>query len=428
MQNAEKFCIYAKKIVSLHTFYVRMENYVALITIVAIGCGIIDLLTDKWPAMQRQLFPILLGVLYFLLIIPYYYGPDIWTYVPHYEIMTCPDYTWQLGMDNQFELGYSLFCCYANEIGLSYWGMTCVIKTIYFLSICLLLRQLPKRKIFAVACIVMMDSNMILHETRQCLAVSFFIFMILLMQNKRYFLACLCAVLTVFMHKSGFVPVALTLAGSVLYQTRQYARVYSFLIIGLMIWMILPIRQLSMMLLEALPALPDTYMESAEHHFLLGRQFQVIAIVYLAVLLAFNIYISYDRKSRYSWIALAVLAGMAIVVVFYPYYFLLSRLRSYFLPFVVGYIVILLNEPQRSQTVPHIAFIKQALMVLVLAFYMHYAISLELGSRSLHSPVFRASTVFDLRHLSPKQVRDRQMKIAENYWIQDYMQSENNKL
>ena len=405
-----------------------MENYAALITIVAIGCGIIDLLTDKWQAMQRQLFPILMGVLYFLLIIPYYYGPDIWTYVPHYEIMTSPSEIWGLGMNNQFELGYSMFCCYANKIGLSYWGMTCVIKTIYFVAIWFLLRRLPKRKIFALACIVMMDTNMILHETRQCLAISFFIFMILLMQDRRYFFACLCAILTIFMHKSGFIPVALTLAGSVLYKTRQHARVYSFLIIGLMIWMALPIRHLSAMILETMPALPETYMESLEHHLLLGKQFQMVVIVYLAVLLAFNIFISYDRKSRYSWISLVVLAGMAIVVAFYPYYFLLSRLRSYFLPFVIVYIVILLSDPERSKIVPHSAFVKQALMVLVLAFYTHYAISTELGSRTLHSPVFRASTVFDLRHLSSKQIRDRQLKIADKYWTQDYMQDENNKL
>ena len=57
---------------------------------VAIGFGVLDLLTDRWPTLQKQIFPFVTLLAYFLLVIRYYYGPDIWTYVPHYEKIPTP--------------------------------------------------------------------------------------------------------------------------------------------------------------------------------------------------------------------------------------------------------------------------------------------------------------------------------------------------
>lgn len=404
-----------------------MENYAAFIMLIAVGCGLIDMLTDRWPAVQRQLFPVLTLVLYTLYICTYYYGPDIWTYVPYYEDIKPPKDIWAMGDNNQFEIGYSMFCSFMHSIGLSYWWMTWVIKTLYFTAVWLLLRRLPKRQIFALSCIVLADTNLVLHETRQCLAVSFFIFMVLLMQQRRYLWALVCAVLTVAMHKSGFIPVALTVVGVAFYHKRQYASVYTLLAMVLLALVALPVQRISASMLDVLP-LPDSYIESLSHHLLLGRQFQTIAIIYLSLLLAFSLYLSYDRKSRYTWIAFTAMAGMIVIVLLYPYYFLLIRMRSYFVPFIVFYLVKVLSNEQLSKAVHYSTMIKQALMVLVLVYYIHYTLGIERGSRQLHSPVFRACTVLELRHAEEWQIRNRQMGIAYKYWTQDYMQAENNKL
>lgn len=405
-----------------------MENYTALIILVAIALGILDLLTDRWQKLQQQLFPLALLVLYSLFIILYYYGPDIWTYVPYYEKICTPlQLMANPKQSAQFEFGYGMFCSLFHLTGLSYWWLTVAIKTLYFLALWLLLRQLPKRQIFALSCIVMTDVNLIMHETRQCLAVSFFILMVLLMQNRKYLWAVLCAVVAVSVHKSGFMPVGLTLMGVLLYRTRQYSAIYMLLILALMALIALPVQRISASILAFLP-LPSDYIISLKHHLQLGRQFQTIAIIYLALLLAFNLYLSYDRKSRYSWIAFTVLAGMGIVVLLYPYYFLLVRMRSYFVPFIVFYLVKVMSDEQRSMAIPYSSLIKQTLMVLILVYYTHLALSLERGARTLRAPVYRACTVFELRNASQKQIRDRQLNIAHKYWTQDYMKKENNKL
>ena len=424
MQKQEKFCIYAKKVVPLRTFYVyaslRMENYAITIMLTAICFGFLDLLTDRWPAVQRQLFPIVTFVLYFLCVIAYFYGPDILTYVPHYETIGSLSEVWY-EKDNKFELGYSLFCSGLHGLGLSYWWMTCVIKTLYFTAIWLLLRQLPKRQIFALSCVVLTDINLIMHETRQCLAVSFFIFMILLLQYRRYLWAVLCAVVAVSMHKSGFMPVGLTICSIVIYRTRQYSVIYTLLTIVLLVLITLPVQRISITLVEGLP-FPEDYISSLAHHLSVGLQFQTVAIIYLAILMAFSLYLSYDSTRRYTWIAFMALAGMAVVVLLYPYYFLLIRIRSYFVPFIVYYLVLVLSDDQRTQAVPYGQMIKQALMLIVLFFYIHVAVSQERGARLLHSPVFRASTVLELRKVDSRQVRNRQMKRAYKYWKEDYMQ------
>jgi len=397
-----------------------MENYAIIIMLTAIGFGFMDLLTDRWPVLQRQLFPMVTFVLYFLCIIAYFYGPDIVTYVPYYETIGSLSDVWN-AQDNGFEMGYSLFCSGLQSLGLSYWWMTWVIKTLYFAAIVLLLRQLPRRQIFALSCVVMTDINLIMHETRQCLAVTFFIFMIMLLQHRRYVWAVLCAVVTVSMHKSGFMPVGLTLCGICMYRTRQYSAAYTLLTIVFLILVALPVQRISAPLMAGLP-LPEDYISSLAHHLSVGLQFQTVAVIYLAILMVFSLYLSYDSTRRYTWMAFMALAGMAVIVLLYPYYFLLVRIRSYFVPFIVYYLVLVLSDAQRTRAVPYGQMIKQALMLLVLFFYIHVAVSQERGARLLHSPVYRASTVFELKNASSQQIRNRQMQVAYEYWQKDYMQ------
>lgn len=404
-----------------------MENYVAFIVMVAIGFGVLDLLTDRWPTLQKQIFPFVTLLAYFLLVIRYYYGPDIWTYVPHYEKIPTPAFLWVHPEMATFEWGYNMFCSLLHVIGVSYWGMTAVVTTLYFLAILLLLRKLPKRQIFALGVIIMVDCHMIINENRECLAVGFFIFMVLLLQNRKYILAVILGLCTILTHKSGFLPVSLLLISAVLYNYRQNAGIYTLLIALLTVMILLPVQRISTSFIHFIP-LPEGYIKSIEHHLLLGRQIQIIGLIYLAILFAINMFLLYGKKTRYTWLTLSALVGLVCVVFLYQYFFLLNRIRSYFAPFVVYYVIMLLSNQQLSRLVPYSGFIKQSLMVLIMVYYSHIVVSQIRDGRQLHAPMARACTIFELRHATQKQIRDRQMQYAYIYWTQDYMKKENNKL
>ena len=406
-----------------------MENYTALIVLMAIAVGFLDLLTDHWQKLQRQLFPLTFLVLYSLFVIMYYYGPDIWTYVPYYEGICSPAYL--IAHPNlcyPFEFGYGMFCSLFHLTGLSYYWLTVMIKTLYFVAIWLLLRQLPKRQMFALACIILIDRDLITHENRECLAVTSFVFMVLLLQNRKYFWAIVCGAITIMMHKTGFAPVGIMLLGIFFYNHKQDGSAYVVLIGILMLLVILPVQRISEPMLQFLP-LPQVYIHALSHHLLLGRRFQLVVLIYLGVLLLLNVYITANtEKMRYTWLTYIVLTGMAVVVVLYPYYFLLARIRSYFVPIVTYYLVLLLSDEKRSKAIPYSSMMKQAFMMLILVYYIHFAINLERFTRQLHAPIAKGCTVFQLRNTSSEQIRRRQMRIAEQYWSQDYMKEKNNRL
>ena len=393
--------------------------------IVAIAFAVVDLLSTRYLRMQRQIYHICLITLYVLFLIRYYYGPDIYAYVPHYEniphpLKLTPD-------DMMFETGYEYFCSVLHWAGLSYWGMTAIITTLYFASLACLIHSLKSHQTFALSCIILLDYNLICAENRQCLAVSMFIFMVLLLQKRKYILSLALAIAIVLTHKSGFMPVGLTVLGLILYDHRQNDTAYNLLIFVLMIVLLIPVSQIASPVLARLP-LPSSYIKSLEHHLLLGRQFQVIALIYLSVLVLISVHTTRRQHNRFTWLAIETLAGMVIVVALYQYFFLVNRMRSYFLPFIVCYIIHLTCDRELSFSVPYGKMARQAVAVLLLLYFTHSTIGYINGAKRLHAPIAKASTVFELRKHTSADIRARQMKIALQYWKEDYMKENNNKL
>lgn len=404
-----------------------MENYLAFIMGVALAGILLDGFISRYPNMQRQLYKLFFAVLYFLFVIRYYYGPDIWTYVPHYEEIASPATLWHHPDEMSFEWGYEMFCSVLHSWGVSYWGMTAIITTLFFAALACVFHSLPKYRMFALASVVLMDYNLIFAENRQCLAVSFFLFMVLCLQKKQYWLALPLSVLTVLCHKSGFLPVGLTLMGVLLYRMRQSALVYHILIGVLMVMMLIPVSRVAMPVLSLLP-LPASYIESVSHHMQLGRQFQIIALIYLAIMILISMYNNTKQRRSYTWIGIEVLIAMAIIVALYQYFFLLNRIRSYYTPLILFYLIRLATDERRESSFPYAALIRQSVVVLFFLYCTHGMIGYIRGAQQLHAPIARASTLFDLRNQSPKKIRDKQMKIALQYWNEDYMKGNQNKL
>lgn len=387
---------------------------------------LLDSLASNYPNLQRQLYKIFFAVVYFLFVIRYYYGPDIWTYVPHYEKIASPMTLWRHPESASFEWGYDMFCSLLHAAGLTYWGMTAVVTTLYFAALASVFHSLPQYRMFALAGVILMDYNLIYAENRQCLAVSFFLFMVLCLQYRRYWIALLLAILTILCHKSGFMPVGLTLMGVLLYRQRQSALVYHILIGVLMVMMLIPVTRVATPLLTMLP-LPESYIHSVEHHLQLGRQIQIIALIYLAVLILISMHNTQQRRS-YTWIGIEVLVGMAIIVALYQYFFLLNRIRSYYTPLILFYLIYMATEKPQERSFPYASLLRQSAAVLFFLYCTHGTVGYIRGASQLHAPIARASTLFDLRQQSPKQIRDKQMKIALRYWKEDYMKSNQNKL
>ena len=399
-----------------------MENYVAFIMGIALLGMVVDLLCKDYPKLQRQIYPIFFVAIYFLVVIRYYYGPDIWIYVHHYEEIELPPYDWK----TVFELGYEHFCYWLHKLGVSYWGMTAIITTLYFAALAFLFHGLPNFRLFAFSSVFLLDYNLVFAENRQCLAVAFFIFMVLCLQKKHYLFGLIFGAIAVTMHRSGFLPVGLTLLALTLYSQRQSAMTYNVLILILLFMMAIPVASIVNPLLPMLP-FPSPIVASIKHHMLLGRQFQIVAFIYLLVLVWMSIYTS-KKRTTYGWIAIEVLIGLVIIVTTYQYYFLLNRLRSYFLPFILFYLTSVSVKSIEEQTFRYAALIRQGAAVLLILFGMHSTFKYIQGARKLHAPIARACTLFDLRHASPEQIRDRQMNIALKYWREDYMKNENNRL
>ena len=398
----------------------------AFIMGIALLSMVVDLLCSAYPNMQRQVYRIFFCLVYVLFLIRYYYGPDIWTYVPHYENIATPAFLWNHPDKANFEWGYDMFCSLLHACGLSYWGMTAVITTLYFAALACLFHALPRYRLFAFATVILLDYNLLVAENRQCLAVALFVFMVVCLQKRRYMIALLLGVLVTLMHKSGFVPVGLTLLGVLLYSQRQSAMMYHILILVLMVMMLIPVSRIATPVISLLP-LPDSYTSSMAHHLQLGRQFQIVALIYLTILVWISMY-NAGKRTSYGWIALEVLIGLVIIVALYQYFFLLNRIRSYFLPFILYYLVYISCDTSRAPTIPYAALIRQGAAVLLLAYGLNSTMGYIRGAKQLHAPIARACTLLDLRTQSPKQIRDRQMRIAYRYWTEDYMKSENNKL
>lgn len=398
-----------------------------LIMTIALAGAVSDCAAEHNLTLQHQLYRFFFALIYTLFLIRYYYGPDIATYVPHFEQTGSPLYLIRHPDEMAFEPGYEILCSSVKVLGASYWGLTAITTTLYFLAIACLLKRLERHRLFALVCIVLFDYNLIYAQSRQCLAVTFFIFMVLCLQDKKYVLALLMGGLTLSFHKSGIIPICTTLVGIPLWNMRHNAGFYKLLLVLLVVLLLVPVSRVSASLLSALP-LSESYVKSIHHHVILGKQLQLIGIIYIALLMLI-IHLHRPRaKYYYGWIVIESLMGLALIVAFYQYYYLLMRIRSFFIPAITVYVISMVNHETQNRQIPYSTLARQIMVSLLIFYFTHSAIRYNQMVKSWHSPVARACTVFDLRNASSKQIRDRQMNIAKMYWTKDYRSGDQNKL
>lgn len=394
-----------------------------------------DFVTDRYPRLQNQIYHIAFMTTYILFTIKYYYGPDIVHYVPFYETIQQPKDILNGNYNGIFEIGYAFFCSVIKQIGISFWGMTAIISTIYFIAIYMLFKQIPKRKTFALLILVILDHILIFSTYRQCLAVSCFIFMVLSFWKKKILLSMIWCVISVTLHKSAIfisIPALLLLNITSIKVDRH---IYSALILILIAMLAIPASDSASAIIRLLP-LDNETIRSITHHLSLARNIQMIFIIYLLYMIA----IVYYRSIRYTntvtekhfrWI---ILAGALIIVALYQYYYILNRIRSYLLPFLITYIFIIVNERKSilcgaSANIRSAAnIIRQTAILATLVYCVHFSISLYKSQKNLKGNVYATSTILELHNHSEEYLKKRQIRTAQIYWAYDFMHNNNNKI
>ncbi len=406
-------------------------NLITFVSVILLIAGLSDWATERYPRLQRQIFYFVFAFVYICYTSKLYYGPDIKLYVYYYEHLPSVGamLNGHVKLWFSFEWGFVFFCSLLSSIGINFWGLTAIISTLYFASLFLVLRKLEYKRCFAMMCILILDSTLVTVTLRQCLAVSMFLFMMVAWQDKKYFWSLVCMVLTAVFHKSGIIAVSFPVMFLLLHNFNLREGWYQLLIVLLIAMFALPIAHLISPLANALQG-SGALIHSARHHLQLGRQIQTVFFIYMIVLILAEHYTRYGFPHKWSSWAVVAVVGMAVVVALYQYYYLLNRIRSYFLPIVVVYLMNLIQESDKKGSYPisYNHLFRQVTALVVFSYMSFYTYRFERNTSCYSVPLYKASTLLDLRDAEMWQVRNRQMEIADGYWKNDFMKKENNRL
>ena len=388
-----------------------------------------DFMFPNMPRLKNDIFKVSFLLTYFLFTIKYYYGPDIDTYVPHYEenIKTI-SYVFANLSNMSFEPGYNIFCSISKSLGLSFWAMTAVVSTIYFSAIYQLFKQLKTAKTFALMILVVMDNGIMYAAIRQCLAVSMFIFMILALQKKNYINTLLFLILSISFHKSAIFAITIVLIAAFIQNSTLKKYSFEVLLTLLCILTIVPLINLIEPIIYFLPLSWDT-LKSIEHHLLLGRSIQVVFLVYFVTLICIN-YFTINKTSKNNIIKTSVVAGFILIVLFYQYFYVLNRMRSYFLPIIILYTINLSLQyfENKQYKIPFATCVRQLAILFMFTYVIFQTHTLENSYKKNKSQIHDCTTIFELKYSDKETIKQRQLKKAKIYWKEDFMDGSQNRL
>ncbi|MFI3297387.1 MAG: EpsG family protein [bacterium] len=391
-----------------------MFNFVCL-TVVILAClSIVELMFPSQKRLSNQLYIIGLLTTAFLTIIKYYYGPDIATYVPMYEDIPLPSVILSPSYITDYEKGFLLFCSICNHyLHMSFWAMTMVIAVIYLTVIHLVINRLTNLKTFALFFLVFLQTNLIFVELRQCLAVSLFILSILSFEKKHYILYALCTLAAISLHKSALIVCGVSLFLLIVMQFRSSNTMFAISMLFLFVFIMIPLQPLLTYFVDYMP-FSANIIKSIEHHLIISRKVQAVFAIYLLIL--YSLYIYFSRTNKLKTWHIITICGLLFISLFYQYWFFINRLRSYFLPIIITYVIMLGNNYSGKQL-----FFKQISIIAVyLLFFVNFR-TMYNSNLNLKSGIAETSTIFKLRHQSKESVINENMKKAEIFWKTEYL-------
>lgn len=382
--------------------------------------SVIELNIPNQKRLQNQLYHIVFYTVFFIVGIKYYYGPDIHLYVPLYENIESPWYIWQNGshIGKGIEIGYLYYCSIFKWIGCNFWLFTFSITCIYFYSIYQCFKHIENYRITALFALTVFEANILFFEFRQAIAVSLFILGILAFLEKKYIKYLLYIVISVFFHKSAIFVAILSFivlfVPTIKYSRNYYLTLCLIIISGIFI----SFGDILTFLTTILP-IPDTTINSISHHLDVENSFQIIFILYcitFVCLYQYSINTDNDKKRFY----VLILSFFLIIAIFYKYWFFLNRVRSFFSPLIIVFII---NELSRTKL--KVKFIKQTLVIALFCFAFIYARGLYLVETKSKSKVLAATTLFSRINRSEAEIKKTNIDKAVLYFKKEYLK--NNK-
>ena len=123
-----------------------------------------------------------------------------------------------------------------------------------------------------------------------------------------------------------------------------------------------------------------------------------------------------------------MLIGLILIVCLYQYYYVLNRMRSYFLPFIIVYIINSTHEyfKNNNNLLPYSTLLKQLSILFIFIYASYFTYSTEKGYSQAVSQFYDRSTIFDLIYEDKATIKARQLKKAKIYWGEDFFKDTNN--
>lgn len=385
-------------------------NLVTVISVFLIAATVAELLLDNMPRMAEQLYKLAFAVTMVGFTIKYYYGPDITTYVPFYESMEPWGDLTEAIRTTSFETGFVVYCWLCRSAGLSFWWMTAVVSVLFFGATYMLIGELKEKKTLALTLIVVLMPDLITAQLRQCMAVSMFIFTILAARKNHMVQAVVFCILAFLMHKASLLVILPALAYWGMQRIEISNNIWAVLMIGLAILLVVSDNVIvdSLMKMSA----DGLVSKSISYHLSFAKQVQLNFVFYM---LAIVVMVQFSRRKQGRDLILAVAtAGMIVVVMFYQHFMLLNRLRAYFVIFIIVYIFNFVRKKCEDKA-PYINIVRQASIVFLLMFVCYKTITFDVNWKR-DGNAMEACTLFDLRHSSAEEIKQRQIIKANNFW------------
>lgn len=390
-----------------------MFNIICITISILCGLSFIELLYPNAKNLSNQLYQLAIIITGFLVAIKYYFGPDIVIYVPMYENIKPLKELLFFPNTSDYEIGFLIFISICKHwLGLNFWAMTAFITIIYFLSLHTLISRLTTFKTFALFSIIFLQTNLIFFELRQCLAVSFFIISILSLEKKQYLPLIIFSFISIITHKSAIIIYAISFIGLLLSHFKQDNNFFAISIFFLFAFILIPLKSLLLTTSQLLP-FNAKVLESIQQHLIIEQRFQIIFFIYLIV--SYCLYLYFYKSQKLKTWHIITICGLIIIALFYQYWFFINRLRSYFIPFIVVYsILICTKSPNKHLLTKQLA---------ILSIYCLFAVNLKnlyIGNANLKSGIAETSTIFQLLNDSEQNIKSKNLKKAQLFWDTEY--------
>lgn len=399
-------------------------NLITIILVVSFIFAFTDFINFKGERIHEQFYKISLFIVVILSTIKYFYGPDVLTYYDLYNTIESPSKV--LFDKNEsgeyYEKGFLLFISVCKSCNIGFYFITVMISLFYFYAIDKLFKLLPSKRALALCLLLLLDNKLVMVQFRQCIAVSFFILLTLAYIDRKYIKCFLYAALMVSFHKSSLVVLMLLMLVMLIKDRVINKESILILLVLFIVMLALPLENILANIANVLNISDKETIKSIIHHLSLMSVGPLLFVLYFICYFVFlNFRISEKFNTReYKIILVMVFVSLLIIAVFFKYYYMLQRLRSFILPFlIIGTIYQITNIEKHN-------LYKSLISIYIISFITYSIFIFDISSKKLHGNIYKQCTIFSALKDGSEAVIEERRNINDKYWYVDRKDELNN--